>query len=302
MRLNIRNILAYGYAKLLYLNGRIDKAVKEGLMGNHILSIYFHNPDKGLFEKCIKWLKRKGYKFLSVDELIQIRDGLIQFPKGGIIITVDDGWKENIPNIVMISKKESIPVTIFITAEPLKSMNSYWWSYVKKAIQLKIQVQSIEELKKIDNSERVNIINELRSKIIIEKQSMTITELKEINKYKTISIGSHTISHPILTKCSDLESSNEIKSSKDELEKVIEKSIKYFAYPNGNYGLREIENLKKNGYTAAFSTIPDYLTKGNLDKTFQYPRFEILENVSFAENICRITGVWFKKNHKIKYL
>jgi hypothetical protein len=60
----------------------------------------------------------------------------------------------------------------------------------------------------------------------------------------------------------------------------IEKSIKYFAYPNGNYGLREIENLKKNGYTAAFSTIPDYLTKGNLDKTFQYPRFEILEDLT----------------------
>ena len=302
MILNIRNILAYGYAKLLYLNGSVNKAIKDGISGKHILSIYFHNPEKGLFEKCIKWLKRKGYKFLSVDELIQIRDGLIEFPKGGVIVTVDDGWKENIPNIVRISKKESIPVTIFITAEPLKTMNSYWWSYVKKANQMNIPIQSIEELKKIDNSKRVKIINDLRSKIIIEKQSMTISELNEINKYSIISIGSHTVSHPILTKCSDLESTNEIKCSKEELEKITEKSIKYFAYPNGNYGLREIEILKKSGYTAAFSTITDYLTKNNLDKTFQYPRFEILENVSFAENICRITGVWFKKQHKIKYL
>jgi peptidoglycan/xylan/chitin deacetylase (PgdA/CDA1 family) len=302
MRLNIRNILAYGYAKLLYLNGSVDKAIKEGISGNHILSIYFHNPEKGLFEKCIKWLKRKGFKFLSVDELIQIRDGLIEFPKGCVIITVDDGWKENIPNIVMISKRESIPVTIFITVEPLKTMNSYWWSYVKKAIQLKIQVPGIEELKKIDNSKRVKIINDLRSKIIIEKESMTITELKEINENKTITIGSHTVSHPVLTKCSDVESSYEINFSKEELENIINKQVKYFAYPNGNYGLREIEILKNNGYTAAFSTITDYLTKNNLDKIFQYPRFEILENVSFAENICRITGVWFKKQHKIKYL
>lgn len=302
MILNIRNILAYGYAKLLYLNGSVNKAIKDGISGKHILSIYFHNPEKGLFEKCIKWLKRKGYKFLSVDELIQIRDGLIEFPKGGVIVTVDDGWKENIPNIVRISKKESIPVTIFITAEPLKTMNSYWWSYVKKANQLNIPIQSIEELKKIDNSKRVKIINDLRSKIIIEKESMTITELKEINENKTISIGSHTVSHPILTKCSDLESSYEIKCSKEELENIINKQIKYFAYPNGNYGLREIEILKKSGYKAAFSTITDYLTKKNLDKTFQYPRFEVLENVSFAENICRITGVWFKKQHKIKYL
>lgn len=302
MKLNIRNILAYGYAKLLYLNGSVDKAVKEGLSGDHILSIYFHNPEKGLFEKCVKWLKRKGYKFLSVDELIQIRDGLIKFPKGGVIVTVDDGWKENIPNIVRISKKESIPVTIFITAEPLKTMNSYWWSYVKKANQLNIPIQSIEELKKIDNSKRVKIINDLRSKIIVEKESMTISELKEINENKIITIGSHTVSHPILTKCSHLESSYEIKSSKEELEKIINKPVKYFAYPNGNYGLREIEILKDNGYTAAFSTITDYIKISSIDKTFQYPRFEILENVSFAENICRITGVWFKKQHKIKYL
>lgn len=302
MKLNIRNILAYGYAKLLYLNGSVDKALKEGLSGDHILSIYFHNPEKGLFEKCVKWLKRKGYKFLSVDELIPIRDGLIEFPKGGVIVTADDGWKENIPNIVMISKRESIPVTIFITAEPLKTMNSYWWSYVKKAIQLKIQVQNIEELKKIDNSKRVEIINELRSKIIIEKESMTISELKEINENKTITIGSHTVSHPILTKCSHLESSYEIKCSKEELEKIINKPVKYFAYPNGNYGLREIEILKDNGYTAAFSTITDYIKINSIDKIFQYPRFEILDNVSFAENICRITGVWFKKQHKIKYL
>jgi peptidoglycan/xylan/chitin deacetylase (PgdA/CDA1 family) len=131
---------------------------------------------------------------------------------------------------------------------------------------------------------------------------MTITELKEINENKTITIGSHTVSHPVLTKCSDVESSYEINFSKEELENIINKQVKYFAYPNGNYGLREIEILKNNGYTAAFSTITDYLTKNNLDKIFQYPRFEILENVSFAENICRITGVWFKKQHKIKYL
>lgn len=294
--------MAYGYAKLLYLNGSVDKSIKEGLSGKHILSIYFHNPEKGLFEKCSKWLKKKGYRFLSVDELIQIRDGLLEFPKGGVIVTVDDGWKENIPNIVMISKNESIPITIFVTAEPLKTMNSYWWSYVKKANQLNIPVQNIEELKKVDNSKRVNIINDLRSKIIIEKESMTVTELEEINEYDTISIGSHTVSHPILTKCSHLESSYEIKCSKEELEKIINKPVKYFAYPNGNYGLREIEILEKNGYNAAFSTITDYITKNSIDKTFQYPRFEILENVSFAENICRITGVWFKNQHKIKYL
>ena len=53
--------------------------------------------------------------------------------------------------------------------------------------------------------------------------------------------------------------------------------------------------LENNNYEIAFSTRPEYLKEKDLWDRYQYPRFEILENVSFAENICRLTGVWFTK-------
>jgi peptidoglycan/xylan/chitin deacetylase (PgdA/CDA1 family) len=295
MKLSTRNIMAYGYAKYLMWNGSIKKANKDGLSGKHILSIYFHNPEKELFEKCIKWLIDRGYIFLSVDDLNQIRIGNKNFPKGGVVITVDDGWKENIPNIVKTSKSYAIPVTIFVTVEPLKSNKSYWWSYVKKANMLKEMNYRIEEIKCLENSERNKLIDSIRKDIHIEKESMNISDLVEIQSIESINIGSHTNTHPILTKCGYNRAEYEISNSKKQLEKILNKPIKYFAYPNGCYGKREMKFLENNDYDIAFSTTTEYLKENDLWNRYQYPRFEILENVSFAENICRLTGVWFKK-------
>jgi peptidoglycan/xylan/chitin deacetylase (PgdA/CDA1 family) len=298
MKLSIRNIIAYWYAKYIIWNGSIKKINEEGLSGKHILSIYFHNPTKDLFEKCINWLIEKGYVFISVEDLNQIRIGNKNFPNGSVILTVDDGWKYNIQNIVYPSNKLSIPVTIFITVEPLKSSKSYWWSYVKKAKDIKNLNINVEDLKKLENSERNKIVNRLRKKIHLEKESMSEDELIEITHQKSVSIGSHTITHPILTKCGYNRAENEIKNSKIHLEKIIKNPIKYFAYPNGDYGEREIKLLEKHGYEIAFSTRTEYLNKGELSNRYRYPRFEVMENVSFAENICRMTGVWFKNKSK----
>jgi hypothetical protein len=39
------------------------------------------------------------------------------------------------------------------------------------------------------------------------------------------------------------------------------------------------------------------LTAENIKEKYMLPRFEVLKDVSFAENICRMSGVWFRKNN-----
>ena len=98
--------------------------------------------------------------------------------------------------------------------------------------------------------------------------------------------------------CDDQESASEIRDSKAKLEGWLGKEMAHFAYPNGLYGEREIQLLKESGYKTAYTTIPKYLTRENFDNLFTLPRFDVLENVSFAENICRMTGVWFHRKEK----
>ena len=110
-----------------------------------------------------------------------------------------------------------------------------------------------------------------------------------------ISIGSHTVTHPILTKCDNITSKNEITDSKISLEKILNTPIIHFAYPNGNYSEREIGYLKECGYKMAFTTNPEYIKIDAMPDLFEIPRFDVLENVSYLENICRMTGIWFEK-------
>ena len=68
---------------------------------------------------------------------------------------------------------------------------------------------------------------------------------------ENVDFGSHSRFHPILTTCSDDECGDEIKESSREIEELTGRSCVHFAYPNGDYGEREIDMLKRAGYVSA---------------------------------------------------
>src|SRR5690606_30176460 len=97
---------------------------------------------------------------------------------------------------------------------------------------------------------------------------------------------------PILPNCEEETVYEELVKSKKKLELWTEKEVNLFAYPNGDFGIREKEILKKLNYKYAFTNQPNYLTKDNLKDPYNIPRFGFLEGASFAENICRMVGLW----------
>lgn len=295
MLFNRRNILAFFVAGILIVTGSVRRARKRALQGSCILSIYFHDPEKDLFESCVKWLQKQGFSFISTNELTAIARGEQKFPHGSVILTVDDGWKNNRENIVAVAERLQVPVTIFVSTDPVEKGGAYWWSYIKKANKAGLFQQSVESLKKLDNTERTRIVQEVKAKLPLEREALTIEEVQTISNGGYVSIGSHTVTHPILPRCSDDTAFFELATSKTTLESWLDKKVDGFAYPNGDYTEREINILKEMGYQVAFSTQTTYLTKENISDIYTIPRFEVFEQASFTENICRMTGVWFHK-------
>ena len=76
--------------------------------------------------------------------------------------------------------------------------------------------------------------------------------------------------------------------------------MEHFAYPNGSFSDREKEILMDSGYQLGFTTEPVYITPENIAQKYSLPRFDVLENISFTENLCRMTGIWFYKSKKNK--
>ena len=294
--MNLRNILAFLFSHFLIKSGKIKKIKKIASNGEIILSVYFHNPSKKLFESCTKWFLKNGFHFISVHELNEILNSKLSFPKSAVLFTVDDGWKENENNIVSVADKYNIPVAIFISTNPVEKNEGYWWSYVSKGKHFINIRDTVSSLKKVPNDYRLKIVERLKSIITLKDEAITIDNLKKICLSPNVTIGSHTLSHPILTMCSSEMSKNEIRNSKLKLENWLSKDVKYFAYPNGEFSEREIIFLKESGYELAFSTVPKYITKDILPDKYILPRFDVLESVSITENICRMTGAWFNKS------
>lgn len=85
---------------------------------------------------------------------------------------------------------------------------------------------------------------------------MTWNMLAEIHNSGLVDVESHTLEHPLLTKIDSNEAKREIFESKKILEQKLNKKIKYFAYPYGNYDERVVNLVKEAGYNLAFGTLP----------------------------------------------
>lgn len=90
-----------------------------------------------------------------------------------------------------------------------------------------------------------------------KKNLLTREQIKELSK--NFEIGSHTMTHPLLTQLSSTEALKEIKGSKVFLEKLIGTEVKMFSYPRGIYN-QEIKDLLKNAGFLGARTIKTFRT------------------------------------------
>ncbi|MCK9572898.1 MAG: polysaccharide deacetylase family protein [Candidatus Omnitrophica bacterium] len=78
-----------------------------------------------------------------------------------------------------------------------------------------------------------------------------------------ITIGSHTLTHPDLSKISDDELKKEISDSKSVLERKFKTKIDAIAYPGGAYDKRAIKEVENSGYLCACATNRGFSRKLN---------------------------------------
>jgi peptidoglycan/xylan/chitin deacetylase (PgdA/CDA1 family) len=289
----MKNFIKQVISIVFILFGFVKRQNKHVISKNLITPIYFHDPSKELFEMCIKWLIKNNYHFISTDDLHEILIGNKKVKSGSVCITVDDGKKGNLKNIIPIAEEFKIPITIFISTEPVTN-GVFWWSYFSIHNKINNKKLSIEDCKKLTNIDRKYIINKIKKTIVIPREAMKPEDVVRISNLEFVTIGNHTINHPITTSCEIDELEYEITEASKELKSWISKDINYFAYPNGNFDNREIPILSKCGIKLAFTTVPKHINYNETINHFQIPRFCVNDNGSFAENICKMVGVWQK--------
>ncbi len=168
-----------------------------------------------LFEKQIKLLKILGYKTLDLKGL----SSFLQSKINGrfVMFSFDDAYVDIFENALPILKKYGFGAIIFVPAGLVGEYNK--WDY--HVVKVKKQIASWSDIE---------------------------YALKE-----GFEIGSHTITHPVLTKLDVKSQKREIEHSKKLLEDKLGIEINSICYPYGNYDKSVLNITKDSGYSFGFS-------------------------------------------------
>ncbi|WP_336515904.1 polysaccharide deacetylase family protein [Pollutibacter soli] len=254
-----------------------------------ILSVYFHKPEKWLFRSVIESILKKGYTIITLKELEQIIRTKAEVKKKAVI-TFDDGSVETL-DLIRSIREYNIPVAMFIPTEPVES-GSFWWDFAELKGQKEVSgLNAPADFKTLPEDIFDQKIKQLKTKFKIQRTCITLDELKRLGDVDLITLGAHTVTHPILENCSFERQEKELKESKEQLGKWLRRPIEYFAYPNGDYNKNTLVLLKKLNYKMAFTTKPGRIDPGSVDP-LQIPRYSINDEGGKYENLAKASGAW----------
>lgn len=235
-----------------------------------------------LFDAHLRYLK-KHFTPVSFRDVPSILSGRLCV-KNPLILTVDDGYRDFVEAAVPLLRKHAIPATLFVTtrfidgeiwlAPDIINYVIFRTSKMKADIlgsRPEVPLQTLEDkrracdkllsfCKRLDEENKADVLSELADKLDVkvppcppsEFQPVSWKQLKELDGL--IEIGSHTLTHPILSRVATDRAEIEIVESKKHIERNLDREVTAFAYPNGTHGdyaAREKEILRESGYRYA---------------------------------------------------
>ncbi|SHH20862.1 Polysaccharide deacetylase [Desulforamulus hydrothermalis Lam5 = DSM 18033] len=206
-------------------------------------------PDK--FEWQMRYLSKNGYQTVSLEDVIDHFEKGKHLPDKPVVITFDDGYKDNYQFAYPIMKQYGFTGTVFVVSKAIGNTNFF----------------DVE--KKLQPANKMMDWHEIR-------------ELAEAG----FTIGAHTVDHPHLAEVPPEVARHQIEESKRALEHGLQKPVTVFAYPYGSYNDTVSELVKQAGYRAAVTTRLGLAKAG--DNPFQLRRIRVTghySNEKFIEEL-----------------
>jgi len=196
---------------------------------SHVRILYYHSISETpirssvspeAFAGQIEFLVRRGYRLLSLsDAIARLRSGNGRSAPMAVI-TLDDGFQDNYENAMPVLTRYGVPATVFLTV-----------AY--------IGTDRLPTLTRTD----------------FMPQPLDWSEVKEM-RMQGIEFGSHTLTHPMLSRVPADVARREIAESKRALEDRLGSRVELFCYPRGDFNGDVKRMVREAGYRAACSTLP----------------------------------------------
>jgi peptidoglycan/xylan/chitin deacetylase (PgdA/CDA1 family) len=256
-------------------------------------------PDASWFQTQMQWVSR-WFNVLRLEEAAE-RLKLGSLPERALCITFDDGYADNHRIALGILQSLGLTATFFVATGFLNG-GRMWNDTLIEAVRavdgptldlrplglgvhaigdaeskrrtIGSLIGAIRHLPAATRSTVVERVAELSPKPLSDALMMAETEVRALHG-SGMTIGAHTVSHPILSRLAPEAARAEIAEGKSTLEQIVGERVVLFAYPNGkpglDYGPEHVAIVKELGFSAAVSTAWGVARTGC--DVYQIPRF-----------------------------
>ena len=271
------------------------------LQKNQVIILMYHRFSKAtekakipqsIFKNQILFLKSR-YNFIRLNSLADFSvEYQRDLPHNSIILTFDDGYRDNYEFAFPILKQFEVPATIFLTTDFINHKKWLWFNklkYIIKNTKLtktsmtfdginncfffdsyrnrhKSQIRIFNYCKRISQPKVDSLLETLSAKLKVEVPDISTDDFAPLTweqihemKQNGVEFGSHTRTHRILSRATDAQIRYELIESKADIEKELKQSVKSFCYPVGK--MEDIPKIslsiaREAGYTSAVTAIP----------------------------------------------
>jgi peptidoglycan/xylan/chitin deacetylase (PgdA/CDA1 family) len=251
-------------------------------------------------------LQREGFEIIPLDA---VPDRLCSScGRPFAVLTFDDGYRDNVEYAWPVLKRYRAPWTLFVTTEFAEGHGRLWWLELEEAIADLDRVVLAGEGCALDLFSRTagekevafeTVYRRLRAgsekhlrRVIADlavrggvsgsqinaELCLSWDEIQMLAREPGVTIGAHTLSHPMLAKLDPMTAAHEIAGSKALLERHLGRPIKHLAYPIGDAasaGAREFRLARQAGFATAVTSRPGHVFSDHTGYLHSLPRVSI---------------------------
>ncbi len=241
---------------------------------------------------------KKHYDPIRCSDLLNWMDRKHSLPRRPVLITFDDGHADNFTHAYPILRELEMPAAIFLSTHYIDTGELFWFESVAHTImeaksghyrlpgllepmvvddvssRREVIERVLAHIKTLDDAARVAVIKGLRTLMAPGNPAgpamagaLTWDQIREMSR-NGIEFGSHSVSHPILTKLDDPTLAHELTSSLQTLRRELDTCLDVLAYPEGSantYDARVVDATRRAGYRMGLSYVSGTNSLRNFD-------------------------------------
>ncbi|MFM8699974.1 MAG: polysaccharide deacetylase family protein [Hyphomicrobiales bacterium] len=255
---------------------------------------------------ALRLVRSRGYEFVNMDEALRrLRNN---DPRRFAVLTFDDGYRDHADYALPVMQALNVPATFYIAPGFAERSAALWWADVeavlarndmvaydhpRRAIRLRTRSvrqkqaafeQIYREIRDLSWQDAKAVTTQLakdyriNSAETVESACLDWDGVRALAADSFVTIGAHTVNHPVLAACQDSTINDEMRQSRAMIVNQLQRPVRHLAYPHGDptaAGQREFETAREIGFDSAVTTRPGLVDHHHADRLTALPRISL---------------------------